>query len=110
MINDRGAKKWLSSFMLPEHVKMLSDLWKEQKLVEKPIIDEQEFEEIGIIIRDSLDYTLDIKLTYWKSGRFEVVTGIVGRVDMQLKQVRMDLEDDDIVFIMLDSITAAERI
>lgn len=109
-MRDRGAKKWESSFMLPEHVKMLSDLWEEEKLVEKPLLDEQAFEQIGIIIRDSLDYTLDIKLTYWKNGRFEEVSGIVGRVDMQLKQVRIDLEDDDKEYIMLDSITAAERI
>lgn len=109
MIRDRGEKKW-TSIMIPEHVKMLRDLWDEQKLVEKPILDEQAFEQIGIVIMDSLKHTIDIKLTYWKNGRFEEVIGVVGRVDMQIKQVRMNLEDEEIEYIMLDNITAAERI
>lgn len=109
VIRDRGAKKWETSFMLPEHNAMLHDLWEEQKRVEKPILDEQAFEQIGIIIMDSLKHTIEIKITYWENWRIEEVIGIVGKVDMQIKQIRMNLDNDEIRYIMLDSITAAER-
>ncbi|MDQ0220331.1 YolD-like family protein [Peribacillus cavernae] len=88
---------------------MLRDLWEEQKYIEKPILDEQAFEEIGIVLRDSHNYTLEIKLTLWKNWCFEEVTGIVGQVDYQLKRIRIDMENDDMEYILLDSITAAER-
>jgi hypothetical protein len=109
MINDRGAKKWATSFMLPEHVAMLSKMVEEQKLVEKPILDEQEFEQIGMVIMDSLNHTLPVKVTYWQDGKFKIRTGIVDSVDMLIKEVKLELLNGDVT-IAIDSITAAERV
>ncbi|GIP64468.1 hypothetical protein J32TS6_30230 [Virgibacillus pantothenticus] len=41
MVNDRVTIKW-TSIMLPEHVEMLEEVWKEQEYKEKPILDEQQ--------------------------------------------------------------------
>ncbi|MDQ0220715.1 YolD-like family protein [Peribacillus cavernae] len=102
MINDRGAKKW-TSIMLPEHVKLLSAWTEEQKLVEKPVLDEQELERIRILVMDSLNYTLPIRVVYWKDGLFTKRTGIVAKVDELNKLIKLDLLSGE-TFIPIDSI------
>jgi len=36
---DRGNIKW-TSLMLPEHVQMVKEIWKEEEKVQKPVLDE----------------------------------------------------------------------
>ena len=81
MIKDRGTIKW-TSLMLPEHVKTLRDWAAEDKLEKKPELDEQAFEQIGIVVMDSLNYTLPIRLTIWENGLFTTFTCIVVKVDL----------------------------
>lgn len=80
MIKDRGNKKWVS-IMLPEHVKMLRLLEQDSNKVPKPVLDEQEIEQIGNILMDSLNFTLDVKFSYWQSGYIKEFTGVVHRID-----------------------------
>lgn len=44
--NDRGTKKW-AAMMIPEHEKLLQQLWAEQDCEEIPILDEQQKEKIS---------------------------------------------------------------
>jgi len=105
---DRGMQKW-QGFMLSEHIGMIGEQEYENKKVSKPVIDEQEFEQIGIVVMESLNYTTDIKITFWEDGFFKEVIGVVAKVDMLIKQIKVELEDD-ILFLFIDCITAAERI
>lgn len=102
--------RWESSrMMLPEHVAALQHQKAENKKIPKPLLDEQALNEIGIVIMDSLRYTLDIKITYWLDGYFKEVIGTVSKVDMQLKQIKIESEDD-YLFLFIDNIIASERI
>ncbi|MGD7045763.1 YolD-like family protein [Jeotgalibacillus proteolyticus] len=42
--NDRGTIKW-TSLMLPEHVEMVKEIYKEQNKVDKPLLDEQQIQD-----------------------------------------------------------------
>lgn len=110
VLKDRGSKKWVTAFMMPEHVKMMNDFHKDYQKVPKPILDEQEMEQLGIIIMESLNYTLDIRLTMWKDGYFEEVKGIVSKVDVLLKQINIEISHGEFKQIRIENITSVERI
>lgn len=108
MIRDRGLIKW-QGFFMPEHVGMLKKNNKEDMKIKKPILDEQELEEIGIIVMDSLNYTLPIKVTTWQDGYFKNQSGVVDKVDYLMKFLLLETENDK-KQIMIKDITAVERI
>lgn len=70
MIRDRGLKKWQAASFLPPQWTMLKGIYRDDTKVKKPILNEQQFEEIGIIVMESLNYTLPIKVTIWRNGFF----------------------------------------
>jgi hypothetical protein len=109
MIHDRGKIKWQGAFFMPEHIKLLKELKEDYSKQKKPIVDEQELEEIGIAVMDSLEHTFPIKLTLWDYGYFFDVTGIVNKVDFIEKKifVQTDLENK---IIDIEKITRAKRI
>ncbi|WP_082341254.1 YolD-like family protein [Sporosarcina globispora] len=109
MIRDRGKMKWQSAFFMPEHVKMLKQITFDDKKQKKPLLDEQEFEEIGFIVMDSLNYTIPIKVTIWQEGFFETITGIVAKVDMLMKYILFEC-DDGRRRISIGEITGVERV
>lgn len=46
-IHDRGNIKW-TAIMLPEHVQMLDEIFNGPEKKKKPILDEQEIQEINM--------------------------------------------------------------
>jgi hypothetical protein len=109
MIRDRGKIKWQPAHFMPEHRKMLNQLTIDGKKQKKPQLDEQEFEEIGIIVMDSLNYSLPVKVTIWENGFFHVVVGIVDKVDLLMKYILFEC-DNEKRRILIEKITAVERI
>ncbi|MFJ7850790.1 YolD-like family protein [Peribacillus sp. NPDC097206] len=108
MIKDRGTIKW-TSLMLPEHVKALRDWAVEDKLEKKPELDEQAFEQIEIVVMDSLNYTLPIHLTIWENGLYTIFSCIVAKVNLVSRQLKLELQDD-MITVTLDSLVSVERV
>ncbi len=109
MIRDRGKMKWQGAFFMPEHVKMLKQITFDDKKEKKPQLDEQEFEEIGFIVMESLNYSVPIKVTIWRDGFFRALTGIVDKVDMLMKYIQFEC-DEGKKRILIEDITAVERV
>jgi hypothetical protein len=102
--------RWESSrMMLPEHVEALHKHKFEQKKVPKHELDEQELQEIGIVVMDSLKHELEVMITYWQDGFYKELIGIVDKVDTQTKRVKLRL-DDDFTYIGFDCLKSVERI
>ncbi|WP_332694549.1 YolD-like family protein [Halalkalibacter lacteus] len=53
-----------SRIMLPEHVQELRKRKFEQTKVAKHELDEQELQELGFVVIDSLKHELEVKVTY----------------------------------------------
>lgn len=109
MIRDRGKIKWQPAHFMPEHRKMLNQLTVDGNRQKKPQLDEQEYEEIGFIVMDSLNYTVPIKVTIWQDGFSQAITGIVDKVDMLMKYILFD-SDEGKRKIRLEEITAVKRV
>lgn len=108
MIRDRGLKKW-QGFFMTEHTDLLKNYSADDYKTKKPILDEQELEEINIVIYDSLNYTLPIKVTTWKDGFFKHHKGVVDKVDPISMSLAIETETGW-ERILIKDITAVERI
>lgn len=108
MLRDRGIKKW-QGFFMHEHTGLLKKYADEDNKTKKPILDEQELEEINIIIYDSLNYTLPIKIETWRNGYFNIIEGIVDKIDYLNKTITLFTNEEKIK-IPIDTITKTERI
>ncbi|RWZ58934.1 YolD-like family protein [Halobacillus fulvus] len=69
---DRGTIKW-TSLMLPEHVEMIKQLWKEDERVEKGIMDEQKAIEIDFLIQRALNDDLTVKVKVYNGFDYEEI-------------------------------------
>lgn len=74
MINDRGTKKW-TSLMMPEHVEMLNEMWKQLEYKKKPILDEQQIEENAMKLHLAIHNNLTIEVKYFYDHDFHLIKG-----------------------------------
>lgn len=61
--------------MLPEHVKMLNEMWQEDNRKEKPILDEQQKVEINGMLQLGLKDDLTVAVTYYDNYDHHTVEG-----------------------------------
>ncbi|UFU01245.1 YolD-like family protein [Radiobacillus kanasensis] len=80
MIHDRGSIKW-SSLMLPEHVEMLRELWREDADQTMPIIDEQKLDEMNELIHDAYNEKHSVKITFFSNQRIHSVCGYISTIN-----------------------------
>ncbi|KMY49591.1 YolD-like family protein [Peribacillus loiseleuriae] len=78
------------------------------ELLMNAVLDEQVFKQIGIVVMDSLNYILPVRITFWKADNLVNNIGIVSKVDRQMKYLILDLLSGEIR-IELDCIIAVER-
>jgi hypothetical protein len=87
MIRDRGNIKW-QGFFLPEHKVMLQHLYEvEQHMVEKPILDEQKFEELNETILLAMSEKKTLHVSFYKDGFIKEFYGYITRTDHITKTV-----------------------
>ncbi len=61
------------------------------------------------MVMESLNYELDIKVVYWDDGYYKEVIGVVDRVDMQLKRIKL-VVDEEMVYIPIDCLKTVDRV
>jgi len=79
-VYDRGNIKW-TSLMLPEHNQILEELWNENEKKEKPIVDEQELEEMNMKIQLAIHQDLPVKITYFSEHEYKVIEGKLKQIN-----------------------------
>lgn len=62
-LRDRGTIKW-TSMMLPEHVKMLKEVWKEDERVERGMLAEDQAAEIDFKLHRAWNDHLTVEIKY----------------------------------------------
>ncbi|QWU17415.1 YolD-like protein [Paenibacillus sophorae] len=98
---------WESKFILPEHrARMERDL-RESQCREKPILDEQQLEEIDKALYYSKRDGAPVTLKLWDPFLDREAKGIVLAVDPQLKRIKLRWSDDDWDWIEMDEILLA---
>ncbi|RYL93854.1 YolD-like family protein [Sporolactobacillus sp. THM7-4] len=68
--------RWESSrMMLPEHVRALNEHKSSMKKIDRPQLDEQEWEEIGRIVHEAVIENKPADVKYYKDGKIKTMTG-----------------------------------
>ena len=80
MVRDRGNIKWVS-LMLPEHVKLLKEYKENLQEVDKPILDEQKYEEFNEIIARAEEENIPLAFIYYRKGKFKKIIGHINQID-----------------------------
>lgn len=102
MVNDRGNIKWVS-LMLPEHVKMLKEMWRETEKIQRPKIDSQQYQEFDELVCEAMGFHWPLQFDYFHNGRILKVSGYVHYYDetkgkfyiesLQGKRCTLNLQD-----------------
>ncbi|PTV95034.1 YolD-like protein [Halanaerobium saccharolyticum] len=85
-LKDRGNKKW-TAMMLIEHRKRLKELKESEKDRKKPILDDQEKEEINYKLQQAVQHNLAVEIKYYENKRFKTSSGVIKKVDSNRKEV-----------------------
>ncbi|MFC7062294.1 YolD-like family protein [Halobacillus seohaensis] len=102
---DRGTIKW-TSLMLPEHVEMIKKVWKEDKRVEKGVLDEQKAAEIDFILQRALHDELTVDVRVHNGFDYEEWRLKINRVNkLERKIYAFDKSLKEEVTFQLDDIT-----
>lgn len=75
--------------MLPEHVKLLRDWVKEDKLEIMPELDEQQLEEINEVICESMALGTQISMLFFEHNQYKEIIGNIHYVDEFNQKVRI---------------------
>lgn len=85
--------------MLPEHVAMLRDLEKKKNYQSKPMIDEQQLEELNRQISDFIQTNEPVVVTYYSGGTYNTVTGKLRKIDSFEKTLHIIDQDKRVLKI-----------
>lgn len=88
MFRDRGNIKWVS-LMLPEHVRLLKEYKQDLQAVEKPILDEQKYEEFNTIISQAIEENIQLEFTYYQKGQLKQIIGQISYVNQLNKELHI---------------------
>ncbi|MED1562926.1 YolD-like family protein [Alkalihalobacillus alcalophilus] len=91
---------------LPEHKEALLKQKEEEQKVPKPELDEQAFQEIGLVILDALNHTLPVRIDYWTLGNIKQAGGLVDRVNQREQQIHLETANGSLTLNFSDLINA----
>lgn len=86
MVYDRGKIKW-ASLMLPEHVDMLKELFAEEKPIKRPVLSEDQWEEMEYTIQQAISTHAAVKISYFERGYRYTVKGVIQKIDPVRKRI-----------------------
>lgn len=83
---DRGSIKW-TSLMLPEHVDMLRNLWKEDERVERGWMEEQQAASIDFVLKHAMNEKLPVCIEVDNKSGVEMYEVIPVRLQKQTQVI-----------------------
>lgn len=75
--------------MLPEHVEQLRKQRKEDEKVKKPVLDEQQLEEMNIALGEAMEYKAEVTVSYFKSGSIYDFVGVIDSANPTTKEIKL---------------------
>ncbi|WP_188205885.1 YolD-like family protein [Alkalibacillus aidingensis] len=94
MHHDRGSIKW-ASLMLPEHVKALQEVWREEEVEKQPLLDEQQIEEYAFLLSQAYQEQSYVQVTYFLQGHYHHLVGKVLNLEVEPQTVRLETKQGD---------------
>lgn len=96
-----------SRMILIEHRDAYVNHMHEINRKEKPILDEQEWQQIGEALMVSFQERVTVSLTLYDPFDDVIMSGVVDRIDQNSKEIKFVRGDEDYSWIKIKEITAA---
>ncbi|MGI8314937.1 YolD-like family protein [Halobacillus mangrovi] len=91
--------------MLPEHVEMVQNLWKEDNRIEKPLMDEQQIEEMSCTLQRAMSDGISVEVQYHNGFDFSFLLAKVIRMDVGTRKIEFfDQKNREDITIKFDDI------
>lgn len=103
MLRDQGTINW-TSMMLPEHLTQLKQDLIDVSKIEKPALDDQQIEEMGILVSEALELNKELNFKLFNNGFVENVTGRVHYINFEQQKLHVKDQNDNTVFINMNNI------
>ncbi|MCM3632105.1 YolD-like family protein [Paenibacillus camelliae] len=84
-----------SRMMLPEHKEAIVNYQLALNKKQRPVLDEQRFEELSYRMFEALYKNLEVAITVFHPYMDTVITGMITKIDTQLKRVKVVSEGGD---------------
>lgn len=95
MINDRGRMKWVS-LMIPQHKKLIADMYLAENYQKQPILDEQKIHEINEILFEALNENKTVLMEIFINKRTKNLKGIISKVDTLTQTLKINSAEGNI--------------
>jgi hypothetical protein len=81
-LTEGSNMRWESSrMMLPEHVARIQEEIENEKKIERPILAEDELEQIGRTLQEAIEKRCPVELSYYKDGFIKQMICYIKRLD-----------------------------
>ncbi|MEH7391295.1 YolD-like family protein [Bacillus sp. JJ1474] len=107
-IRDRGLLKWQGAFFMPEHVKMLRDIERDNQKEKQPILDEYEIEELENKIHYAMEFSFHVNVKIWREGFIHENEGRICRLDGLKKVIYLESENGFIERVKFEDVVGVE--
>lgn len=97
-MKDRGSIKW-TAMMLPEHIQLLNDMWEQKEYKERPILDEQQLEEINMKLHLAIHNNLTIEITYYAEHDYRQLVGKLFKIDTREGFIKVDNDERTKIYL-----------
>ncbi|UTW69828.1 YolD-like family protein [Anaerobacillus sp. HL2] len=104
ILKDRGNIKW-TAMMLPERNNAAS-VKKRTNDKEKPILDEQQLDELNQTICNAIKAKTALEITYYaeRERDFQTVSGVVANFDSTLQHIRITNKENRYLIVAVENI------
>jgi hypothetical protein len=92
--------------ILPEHKARIQEQLRKQELHEKPTLAEDEIEDINRVITESIHTKTAATFTLYDPLEDYELTGIVSKIDRQLRRIKVE-HDDEVTWVPMEDILKA---
>lgn len=75
--------------MLPEHVKLLREYNESLDKIEKPVLDEQKYEEFNEVVCGAMEKKMALQFTYYQKGEMKQLVGNIHCIDYLKGELRI---------------------
>ncbi|GGB56944.1 hypothetical protein GCM10011409_38160 [Lentibacillus populi] len=103
MVNDRGTIKW-TSIMMPEHIKLLNEMWDELERKDKPILDDQQKLDIDLKLQCAIKDDLTVEVKYFSDGDYLTAKDKLQMIDRKkiMLQDGKEIPLNDVLDVYID--------
>lgn len=93
-LDPNSNMRWNMKIILPEHQEAIEKHYRDKKKIAKPILDEQQYEDINRTLYQAMYDNLTCKVSVYTDGFINVLEGGITHFDYVLKRIKLEFNEE----------------